>query len=144
MKINGISLLVLGLFFSLTIEASSANAAKNIANGTNSALNPTTSMQRDPFWPVGYQPKWLINEGKTVQDKALDGDESTDWNAAMKQVSIQGVSSRSGNEFIAIINGEIKTVGETISLNYGNLFYTWMVDAITPPSSVKLRRISVQ
>jgi hypothetical protein len=68
----------------------------------------------------------------------------TDWNKAMQSIDIQGVSSRAGNEFYAVINGEIKSRGDTVSVTVGGIVYTWQIQSISPPSSVQMRRISSQ
>ncbi len=132
-------LLLLGAMLALSL-----NITVNAEDGTDRASSRATSVKRDPFWPVGYQPEWLINAGKPKQDKALVASGTTDWNEAMKKVVIKGVSSRAGSEFFAVINGQIKSVGETFSIRHDEMLYTWMVDSISPPRSVKLRRVSAQ
>jgi hypothetical protein len=113
--------------------------------GTESANKAETSAQRDPFWPVGYVPEKLLKASMSEAQLALKSPSgTTDWNIAMKQVVISGVSSRAGNEFFAVINGEIKTVGEQVSVLNSGIQYIWQIDSITPPSSVKLRRIAAQ
>lgn len=115
----------------------------NPAAGTNNAKN--VSVLRDPFWPVGYQPASMPGSVEKDVEKTLTAASgSTDWKAAMKQVVINGVSSRSGNEYVAVINNEVKTVGESISVFYDGVRYTWTVQSITPPKSVQLRRVSAR
>ena len=118
----------------------SADSQMKEEGGIDSAIT-SVSGQRDPFWPVGFVPERVMEKGVSKK-KTVTG--NVDWNKAMKQISIQGVSSRAGNEFFAIINGQIKTAGETVSVKVSNVLYTWAVDSIAPPSSVKLRRISAQ
>jgi hypothetical protein len=115
------------------------------SDGINDAKKSMVTVMRDPFWPVGYQPINRSGDEKNVTEKVLTASNgSTDWNAAMKQVVINGVSSRGGNEYVAVINNEVKTVGETISITYGGTQYSWIVQSITPPKSVQLRRVSVK
>jgi hypothetical protein len=115
------------------------------SDGINDAKKSMVTVMRDPFWPVGYQPINRSGDVKNVTEKVLTASNgSTDWNAAMKQVVINGVSSRGGNEYVAVINNEVKTVGETISITYGGTQYSWIVQSITPPKSVQLRRVSVK
>ena len=99
--------------------------------------------KRDPFWPVGYIPEHLIKKEVTVE-KVKPVSVVGSWSLAMKTIVINGVSSRSGDDFFAVINGEIKSVGDSVSVKYGDAVYTWTVDSIKPPRSVKLRRVSVQ
>ena len=108
--------------------------------GTTDAKKGSVAVKRDPFWPVGYTPKGTQIES---QASSVDTGGST-WAEAMKKVVINGVSSRSDAEYCAVINGELKTVGETVSIRLGGSVYTWAVDSIEPPGSVKLRRVSVR
>lgn len=112
----------------------------NKTSGTNSAFTSSRE-QRDPFWPIGFVPKGAVQENEI---KKLAHNKNTSWKEAMTQIAIQGVSSRAGNDFYAVINGQIKTVGETVSVSVSGTLYTWMVDSIAPPRSVKLRRVSAQ
>ena len=113
------------------------------SDGIDDAKDSTVALHRDPFWPVGYTPKWVTEKQQQEQGAAVvKQPESIDWNKAMEQVAIQGVSSRAGNEFYAVINGQVRSTGETVSVQIGEVSYTWMIDGISPPSSVKLRRVS--
>jgi len=123
---------------------STANSQTNQIGGIDGALVGAVAVQRDPFWPVGYTPERLDGKGSGEQGKALESGGKIDWNKAMKQVAIQGVSSRAGDEFFAVVNGQIKGKGEIVSVQIGGVSYTWMIDGISPPSSVKLRRVSAQ
>ena len=127
------------------MEAAPADDLKTKpSGGIDDAIVSTVAMQRDPFWPVGYKPKWSFENESKAQIKVVDKEGSTDWNRAMEQVVIQGVSSRAGNEFYAVINGQVKSAGETVSVTVGDVNYSWMIESISPPSSVKLRRVSAQ
>lgn len=136
-------LLLLSVPLIVAITVQNGNAEGKGDGGTDSANTPSVAVVRDPFWPVGYVPEWIKNAGKKNQALEMEDTGSSDWSAAMKQVAIQGIS-QSGNEFYAVINGEVKSVGESVSVKYGNSTYSWAVESISPPSSVKLRRISVK
>ncbi len=136
-RLNTIVALVFILGFT---GGSDAQVKTNQVGGTDNALSSVSTM-RDPFWPVDFVPEEIAEKGNLKRKRAPEG---VNWSKAMEQVSIQGVSSRAGNEFFAIINGQIKTVGETVSVKSSNVIYTWAVDSIAPPSSVKLRRISAE
>ncbi len=113
--------------------------------GTNDASKPAGSVERDPFWPVGFRPEQIHSSAQTDPQRALKSSNGNeDWSAAMKLVDINGVSSRGNNEFFAVINGQIKRIGENVSVSCNGMFYTWVVVGIKPPGSVKLRRISVK
>lgn len=120
------------------------NAQPVHKGGMEHAVASEAVTQRDPFWPVGYAPKRVVEEKTNGEEAAVEKNGSTDWDKAMKQVSIQGISSRAGSESFAVINGNIKCVGESISIRVDDVNYTWLIESIAPPSSVKLRRLSAQ
>jgi len=127
-----------------TGTVNSAQAQVATANGTNDALEQEAFIKRDPFWPVGYAPKIIksVMPKGTPEQGVAKVDNS--WNEAMKKVVINGVSSRAKNAYCAVINGQVKSVGDTVTINHGGTIYTWAVDGIEPPSSVKLRRVSAR
>lgn len=112
-------------------------------DGPNDAFQNTVAVKRDPFWPVGYSPNNAVQGQQSDQPVNIANPIVNTWDNAMKQVSINGVSQRSEDEFFAIINGEVKTVGDQVSVRLGNSVYTWVVESIQPPERVKLRRLSV-
>ena len=111
-------------------------------NGGTENVNNSSSETRDPFWPVGFVPEGKKEpvEKKEPVAPVVEGG----WSEAMNNVVINGVSSRADGDYYAVINREIKTVGQTVEVNYGGRTYTWTVDSIKPPGSVKLRRKSVR
>jgi hypothetical protein len=121
----------------------------NKVSGVEDAESEGRVYMRNPFWPVGYQPEVKGLGGseaaqETERKDALLNKMGSNWELAMKQVEIQGVSSRGGGDFFAVINGEIKAVGDTVGVKLGAMIYTWSVDRITPPGTVELRRLTVQ
>lgn len=119
-----------------------AASTKPTKDGTNDAKKANAAVKRDPFWPVGYVPKnvqTLSPEAGSANVVVAGG-----WSEAMKKVVINGVSSRASDEYYAVINGAVKSVGDTVSVRLGTSTYTWAVDGIEPPGSVKLRRVSVR
>ena len=119
-----------------------AGAETSVSGGMDDAQNLSAAMKRDPFWPVGYKPKKSVVVETKDQGVLAVIEEGTDWNKAMGQVSIQGISSRADSEYYAIINGQVKSTGETVTVQRGGVSYTWIIESISPPSSVKLRRMS--
>jgi hypothetical protein len=122
----------------------SAPAQKTGTNGTNNAKEQDVAVTRDPFWPVGYTPK-KVNRIIPIENLS-QGEAKVDnnWNEAMKKVVINGVSSRADNAYFAVINGQIKSIGDTVTINHSGTLYTWAVDGVEPPDSVKLRRVSAR
>jgi len=123
-------LLLLGLI-------STGIAETKKTDGMDDALNE----KRDPFWPVGYVPD-RIKKAVEKKNGQAESPAGSNWNEAMKKIVINGVSSRANNQFYAVINGQVKSVGDTVTLRYEGTIYTWAVDGIKPPGSVKLRRVS--
>ncbi len=141
-KKTGMAMLPIFLVGAMAVSAANSQAGRG--DGMDDAIDDEVAVQRDPFWPVGYTPKWVASKKSPEQETVVGKAESTDWNKAMREIAIQGVSSRSGSEFFAVINGQIKSAGETVSVQVGDILYTWLIDSISPPSSVKLRRVSAQ
>lgn len=135
--------IMLVFFIGLT-AVRAVNLETSSSDGTDDANVGNVAVQRDPFWPVGYKPKWKIAKESNKHIKVVAEEGNTDWTKAMEQVVIQGVSSKAGNEFYAVINDQIKSAGETVSVTVGTVNYTWMIEGISPPSSVKLRRVSAR
>lgn len=124
--------------------ANSAQAQEIVTNGTNDAPELTADLKRDPFWPVGYVPVNVKRLVPTVKPEQSNEPVDNSWNEAMKKVEINGVSSRAKDAYCAVINGQVKIVGDTVTVNHSGTIYTWAVDGIKPPGSVKLRRVSAE
>ena len=135
-----------GLFcviaFGVLGSACTAFSEEESAGGTNDAPVVIPPEKRDPFWPIGFVPKETIVIPKKEAPKVERRSGKYEWSAAMKMLSISGVSSKGKNEFFAVVNGKVKSVGDTISVDYQGITYTWAVESIKPPGSVKLRRVS--
>jgi hypothetical protein len=112
--------------------------------GTDNAYKEAT-FKRDPFCPVGYVSKrQKAAAEENAKPEPLEPALANNWDSAMKKVVINGVSSRADDEFFAVINGQVKSVGDSVSVDFGGTVYTWAVDGINPPGSVKLRRVSAR
>lgn len=137
--------MLIAIIFAISL-CSEAQETKGSA-GTNDAHRQGASGKRDPFWPVGYVPEGTALAMTPKADKAPATKKprgNMNWNNAMKKIAINGVSSRANNEFFAVINGQIKSTGDTVTINHEGVVYTWVVDGIKPPGSVKLRRVSAK
>jgi hypothetical protein len=135
---------VMILIAGFTGTANFAHAQKAGTNGTNDALEHTAIPKRDPFWPVGYVPRNITSLVPSIKPEQSNEKVDNSWNEAMKKLEINGVSSRAKDAYCAVINGQVKSVGDTVTINHGGTIYTWAVDGIEPPSSVKLRRVSAR
>lgn len=143
--VNEISVLMFaGAVFIGSSMPVAAQSQSSGDGGTGIANKTGYSVERDPFSPVGFK-KEVEAPPEVVKDsveKTIEAG-SSEWDEAMKMVKVNGVSSR-GSEVVAVINGAVKTVGDSISVDFKGRKYTWVVGRITPPRSVKLRRDSVQ
>lgn len=133
--------LVIGLLICAVIPVSGQS---NALDGMIDAKKEKADLKRDPFWPVGFAPTNLDDEAARKAKEAQKASLNKNWNAAMKNIVINGVSSRADDEFFAVINGEVKRAGDAVALNFEGTVYTWTVESITPPGSVKLRRVTAQ
>lgn len=140
MVMNQLKISIFSMLGSVLLLSPDAFSQVGRSDGTNDALSQGSTVKRDPFWPVDYMPERILKaDKKPTQVKVSTG--KKDWNGAMKKVAINGVSSRN-NEYLAIVNGELKSVGDTFSVEHGGTTYTWAVASIQPPGSVRLRRVS--
>jgi ABC-type glycerol-3-phosphate transport system substrate-binding protein len=137
-------MLAMALAIGLAGALNSTQAQEEGASGTNDASEQEVVLKRDPFWPVGYVPKTIKSVISTDNPEPSAAVVDNSWSEAMKKVVINGVSSQANNAYFAIINGQIKSVGDTVTIHHGGTIYTWAVDGIEPPGSVKLRRASVR
>lgn len=137
-------MLAVALAFGLAGTMNSAQAQKAGTGGTNDALEQKAVLKRDPFWPVGYVPLDIKRLVPNVRPEQSNDKVDNSWNEAMKKVEINGVSSRAKDAYCAVINGQVKSVGDTVTINHAGTIYTWAVDGIEPPGSVKLRRVSAR
>ena len=124
------------------LSARSADGQTKNPNGMNNASASDGTIKRDPFWPVGYVPERLT---KMAQEKPVVKQKSSvlDWSGAMKKVVNSG-ASKSGNDFYAVINGGIRRVGDTFSVEHEGTTYTWAVSGIKPDGKVNLKRVSAR
>lgn len=124
----------------LVLTVATALAQTEKSSGTNDANSLDATVKRDPFWPVGFVPEKIAKAAKKSAMKKSTV--SKDWAGAMKKVVINGVSSKGKDDFYAVVNGELKSVGDTFSVDHNGTTYTWAVASIQPPGSVRLRRVS--
>ncbi|MDK2857451.1 MAG: hypothetical protein PWQ29_184 [Verrucomicrobiota bacterium] len=95
---------------------------------------------RDPFWPVGYFPEnWQAEKNGEDDSSAV----VSDWAAPAALIRVNG-TSRMGSQTAAIINGEVKSVGDFIEIHYSGKTYQWKLIDIQPGGKVKLERIAVK
>jgi len=144
LQLRNIRMVAVAVVIGLVGTVNSAQTQKGAGSGIYNANDQTAALKRDPFWPVGYVPKNTRSVVQKISSEESPATVDNSWNEAMKKVVISGVSSGADNAYFAVINGEIKSVDDIVTVNHGRSIYTWAVDSIKPPASVKLRRVSVK
>ena len=111
---------------------------------TVASLEESFSMEplRDPFWPVGFFPdNWQqMNE---LDEEAPSQTSGSDWDAPAAQIRVTG-TSRLDNKTVAIINGDLKEVGDFIEVSYNGRIYQWKLKEINASGKVLLDRVKIR
>lgn len=115
----------------------SASAATTVAvENEEYPLEPL----RDPFWPVGYYPEnWKAGH-------SASGDENlavSDWDIPASMIRVNG-ASRMGDQTAAIINGQVKGIGDLVEIHYKGRIYQWKLTDVQPSGKVRLERFAVK
>ena len=92
---------------------------------------------RDPFWPIGFFPQdWQQKSAaQGVNDMVGSG-----WKAAAAKLRISG-ASRLGDRTAAIINGELKNVGDQITVLHEGRTYQWEIVEIDAAGQIQLKKL---
>lgn len=124
--------------------------AKEISNSTPAAsLNSPGSQVsekwaqeplRDPFWPVGYFPPDWQQKTAFQGEPDLDG---SGWKAASGKIRISGTSLLDGRA-AAIINGELKRIGEQIDVLHEGKTYQWQIVGIDAEGRIQLKKLGIR
>jgi hypothetical protein len=95
---------------------------------------------RNPFWPVDYQPdSWAKIEDGARSQPADD----SNWDGPAAQLRVSG-TSQMGSRLVAIVNDEIKSIGELVEVHYSGSVYQWKVQDIQADGTVNLERYAVK
>jgi hypothetical protein len=144
-------ILFLSLSFSLTAfaqddlaPASAAAAASTAAPSVLKKEMPEKWEQeqlRDPFWPIGFfPPNW---QRKPDPRGSLDAGDAGGWTAASAKLRISG-TSQLGDRTVAIINGELKSVGEQVDVLYEGKRYQWEIIGIGANGQIQLKKMGIR
>ena len=92
---------------------------------------------RDPFWPVGFFPQdWQQkSSAQSATDMAGSG-----WKAAFAKLKVSG-TSRLGDRTAAIVNGELKNIGEQVEVLYEGRIYQWEIVGIDATGQIQVKRL---
>ncbi len=93
---------------------------------------------RDPFWTVGYfPPQWGVEHKPKMQSTS-----ASEWRIPMSQIEVSGVS-RMGDRVMAIINGDLKEVGDLVEIFYLGKIFQWKVSGIQTDGNVRFDRYKI-
>ena len=117
-----------------------AQPAAPVAAKKEVAGEPVQELLRDPFWPVGFFP-----EGWQAKKSGSGGlnPEGSDWKTASEKIQISG-TSKLGGRTGAIINGEVKSVGDQIDILYAGKTYQWQIVGIDDNGQVQLKKLGIK
>jgi hypothetical protein len=91
---------------------------------------------RDPLWPIGFFPEGWQKKTSAQGESDLDG---SGWKAAADKIRISG-TSRLGGRTAAIINGELKGVGDQIEVSHAGKTYQWLITGIDAEGRIQLKK----
>jgi hypothetical protein len=113
------------------------------------AEEPVTLPQgtRDPFWPVGYVPpsERKVEAPRTKAEgpaAVVEVLEPPQWDLALKTLTIKGVM-KSGAGYMAVINGQVTSEGDTISAIFKKRTYSWRIAKIGK-EGVRFERLELE
>lgn len=143
-----------GLFvFSITASAqdgqmmtlSPPEAAASETSGHISSAQKTSDIWdreplRDPFWPVGFYPDGWQKKTVPAGEADLNG---SGWKSASGRIRIGG-TSRLGGRTAAIINGDLKSVGDQIEVLYEGKTYQWQIIEIDAEGRIQLKKLGIR
>ena len=115
------------------------------AGGTTAVADESgMAILRDPFWPVGYSPappELKIPEAaieKIKQEQAIEA--RVKWPALL----LKGITDAGRGRYMALVDGVgLIETGQTISLQRGDMLYTWTIDEVSA-KGVRFTRVEAR
>jgi len=96
---------------------------------------------RDPFWAIGFfPPNW---QRRAITQNQSGAGEKGGWLAASTGVRVSG-TSRLGDRTVAVINGELKSVGEKVEVLHDGKMYQWEIIGIGANGQIQLKKIGIR
>lgn len=116
-------------------EPAPADPASTPAGEAGTGEPEPVPARRDPFWPVGYVPPPLVRSSDAAAAAATAAGEDAvsavlQWDEALKTVSVQGIMKTGPDTYVAMVNGQVIGVGDTVSVRLGGRDYRWIVAAV--------------
>lgn len=134
LTILSISCVVCGAQESPQNENNSTPITKSDETASNNTL--PDHLLRDPFWPIGWQPKDWGHSPKAAEK--IQGLKK--WELAAKQIFIKGISRSPNGKYFALIK-DIGVVeeGDVMAVDYGGLTYRWTIKEVTKNGIVPVK-----
>lgn len=109
-----------------------ASTGTSDADTTEGEGATAQAMARDPFWPVGFVPPKPKAADEPVVADEPEPERPLQWEDALKTLSVQGImKTGSAGEYVAVINGQVVSAGETVSARYQEREYSWLIRKIS-------------
>ncbi|MEI7850864.1 MAG: hypothetical protein WCH86_03445 [Kiritimatiellales bacterium] len=122
-------------------KASAGKSVPSSAPGKETTEKPEQELLRDPFWAIGFfPPNW--QKKANIQSQSGAGD-AGGWTAASAGLKISG-TSRLGDRTVAIINGEMKSVGEQVEVLHEGKMYQWEIIGIGANGQIQLKKTGIR
>ena len=110
------------------------NASADAAIGATNAVADQSGMEilRDPFWPVGYEPPPPEPEIPDEVIERIKEVEAIEAKVKWPALLLKGITRAGRNRYMAIVEGVgLVESGQTISLQRGDMLYTWTIDEVS-------------
>jgi hypothetical protein len=130
--------LIIATIILYNVNAGYSAEQKQTVETNNVPVNIDIMTLRDPFWPSGWRPP---NFGK--KKTAAEITSPIKWHEAASLLRIAGLTKKPNGNYIAIIKGYgLIEKGDTLTVNYQGLIYTWKITNITS-KGIERKKISV-
>lgn len=120
------------------VRSDASVGARN--RGGSTAEKWEQELLRDPFWPVGFFPEDWQTQGGDQGESPLEG---AGWKAASAKIKVGG-TSQLGGRTAAIINGELKSEGDSLSVQYEGRTYQWRIVGISAEGRIELKKAGIK
>lgn len=94
---------------------------------------------RDPFWPVGFFPE---NWQKKSSVPGGGDTDTSGWKTAATKIIISG-TSKLGGRTAAIVNGELKSIGDQVEVLSEGKTYQWKIVGIEADGRIQLKKLGI-
>lgn len=124
------------------VESPSAVVTESEAVRGEAEQTPSPESLRDPFWPVGFvpPPTMAAATGKTITAGTSIVSPMPQWEEALKTLVVQGIMKVGESNYTAVVNGNIVSKNDRVSILFSGRTYEWVVSEISD-DGVSFRRV---